>query len=134
LINLDKTQQTLIIGPVFEIPSWLLGRPTENSSASLLNFKLILNCRKKNQPDWITFQASKDFTVIPALRIFGISWLWFFSVKRCSTVIFSNRADSFFYRLVRVWISVIALSPMKIKFDVFGETSYWSPSVKKNLL
>jgi hypothetical protein len=41
------------------------------SSTRLLNFKLLLNCRKKNQPDWIRFQTSNESTKIsPSFSFF----------------------------------------------------------------
>jgi hypothetical protein len=61
-------------------------------SARLRNFKLLLNCRKKNQPDWIRYQTSKESLKISLslpmkILISGLSWLWFLSVEK----VFTNR-------------------------------------------
>jgi hypothetical protein len=55
-----------------------VGCPTINvksdfhgDSARLRNFTLLLNCRKKNQPDWIRFQTSKESSkIIPSFPLF----------------------------------------------------------------
>jgi hypothetical protein len=58
-------------------------------SARLWNFKLLLNCRKKNQPNWIIFQTSKKSLKISTSfslfiwKLSWLSWLWFFQWKKC---------------------------------------------------
>jgi hypothetical protein len=56
------------------------------SSAQLRNFKLLLSCRKKNQPDRKRFQASKGSSKISSqARIHGGSWRRIHEKCNCNT-------------------------------------------------
>jgi hypothetical protein len=65
-------------------------------SAWFRKFKLLINCKKKNQPDWIRFQTSKESSKISPSLIWKFEFLVlvsfdFFSKEKVFTTIKSQR-------------------------------------------